>query len=208
MLAVIVAFAVLAQLGLLFAGGADANSGRLDPGAGLGVRLVRFFSYFTVESNLLVLAVSARLAMRPERDSRWWRVLRLDALLGIVITGVVFDLVLAKIVHLTGLAHVVNVCFHYISPWMMLAGWLLFGPRPRISSATVGWAFVWPLLWIGYTFVHGAATGWYPYPFLNPENLGYHVAMRNTGFVLLAAALMVVGFKALDRWLPMWRSAS
>ena len=201
-LAAIVAFALIAQLGLLISGGADANSGVLDQGAGLGVRLIRFFSYFTVESNLLVLAVATTLAIHPTRDGRWWRVLHLDALLGIVITGVVFELLLAKIVHVTGLAFVVNVCFHYLSPWAMLVGWLLFGPRPRIGWTTVGCAFVWPLVWIGYTFAHGAATGWYPYPFLNPTNLGYHVALRNTGFVLLGAAMLAVGFKALDRWLP------
>jgi hypothetical protein len=205
-LAVIVAFALVAQLGLLFAGGADANSGRLDTNASLGVRLVRFFSYFTVESNLLVMFVSAALAINPERDGRGWRVLQLDALLGIVITGLVFDLVLAKIVHLSGLAYVVTVCFHYISPWMMLLGWLAFGPRPRITWATVGWAFAWPLLWIGYTLAHGAATGWYPYPFLNPVTLGYHVALRNTVVVVLVAAIMAMAFKALDRWLPLWRA--
>lgn len=191
----------MAQLGLLFAGGADANSGQIEPVAGLGVRLVRFFSYFTVESNLLVLAASITLAINPKRDGRWWRVLQLDALLGIVITGIVFELVLARIVSLTGLSYVLNLGFHYISPWMMLLGWLVFGPRPRITWSTVGWAFVWPLLWIGYTFAHGAATGWYPYPFLNPESLGYHAALRNTGWVVVAAAVLAVLFKALDRWL-------
>ena len=205
-LAAIVAFALVAQLGLLVAGGADANSGVLDQTAPVGVRLVRFFSYFTVESNLLVLAASTTLAINPRRDGRWWRVLHLDALLGIVITGVVFELLLAKIVHLTGLPFVLNVCFHYISPWAVLLGWLLFGPRPRIGWTTVGWAFVWPVLWIGYTFAHGAATGWYPYPFLNPENLGYHAALINTGLVLVGAAALALGFKALDRWLPIGRS--
>src|SRR5262245_48816735 len=76
--------------------------------------LVRLFSYFTIQSNVLVLVAALGLAINPARDGRWWRALRLDGLVGIVITGVVYSTVLAKLEHLTGLAFVVNVCFHYI----------------------------------------------------------------------------------------------
>jgi hypothetical protein len=46
------------------------------------VKLVRFISYFTIESNLLVMVVAATLAIDPERDGRWWRVLRLNVAAG------------------------------------------------------------------------------------------------------------------------------
>ena len=48
-------------------------------------------------------------------------VLRLDALLGIVITGLVFDLVLASKIHLTG----------------AVSGWY---PYPFLDAATIGYA--------------------------------------------------------------------
>lgn len=37
--------------------------------------------------------------MNPARDGRIWRIIRLDALLGITITGIVFDTILASQVH-------------------------------------------------------------------------------------------------------------
>jgi hypothetical protein len=200
-LASMIALAVIAQLMLLVTGGADANSGVLEPALGLGSKLVRFFSYFTIQSNLLVMVDSFLLAINPSLDSNWRRTLRLDALMGIVVTGLVFSLVLAKIVHLTGLAYVLTVCFHYIAPCVAPLGWLLFGPRPRIAWSTLAWAFLWPILWILFTFTHGAMTGWYPYPFLNADKLGHTAALRNTIIVLVVAAILGLIFKALDHWL-------
>lgn len=186
------------QLTLLFLGGQDANSGEGEE-AGLGTRLVQFFSYFTIQSNLLIMVAAGTLMVRPQRDGRGWRVLRLDALLGIVITGLVFDLILAKGVKLTGLAYALTIGFHYISPWGALIGWLLFGPRPRIDWRTIGLAFIWPVLWLAYTFTHGAISGWYPYPFLDAGELGVPVALRNTSLVVLVALVLALIFKALDR---------
>ncbi len=207
-LATVVVFALTVQLWLLLTGGVDANSGRTDSYADLTTRIVRFFSYFTVQSNILVLAVSLTLIVHPARDGRLWRVVHLDALMGIVITGVVFGTVLVHLVHLTGLTFWTNVGFHYVSPCMTFLGWLLFGPRPRISWSTVRLSFVWPMLWIVYTFAHGAATGWYPYPFLNADKIGYSAALGNTGFVLIGAGVLAAALQALDSLLPATRSSS
>jgi hypothetical protein len=200
-LALVVAASLITQLVVIFNGGADVNS-TTGGEAGLGTRLVRFFSYFTVESNLFVLAVATSLALVPDRDGRVWRAVRLDSLLGIAITGVVFVTVLAPLVHPTGVAAWVNGGFHYVSPAMTVVGWLLFGPRPRVDWRTIGWAFVWPVAWIAYTFAHGAATHWYPYPFLDASKIGYAEALRNTGLVLVAALLLAVALRYLDERLP------
>ncbi|MEU4426613.1 Pr6Pr family membrane protein [Actinoplanes sp. NPDC024001] len=202
LIAIVVLAALITQITLILTGGADANSGRTDSATGTGVRLFRLFSYFTIQSNLLVLATAALLALDPWRDSRRWRVARLDALLGIVITGAVFGTVLASQVHLTGLSWWLTVAFHYVSPWAYLLGWLIFGPRPRITWGTVAAAFVWPAAWITYTFVHGALTDWYPYPFLTVTEIGYPAALRNTGLVLVVAAALAALFKMLDARLP------
>jgi hypothetical protein len=201
-LAAVVTAAFAGQLYLLAHGVTELDPAASEQGVGIAVRLGRLVSYFTIESNLLVLATAVMLVLSPDRDGRLWRVLRLDALLGIVITGLVFGLVLAPLVHPTGLGAWVNAGFHYFSPWWTLAGWLLFGPRPRIGWPTVAWAFAWPVAWIGYTFIHGAVTGWYPYPFLNAHTHGYAVAVRNTAVVLVAGSVIVLAFKALDGRLP------
>ncbi|WP_199031737.1 Pr6Pr family membrane protein [Ralstonia sp. ASV6] len=168
----------------------------------LATRLVRLFSYFTIQSNILVAVAAISLVMDPARDGKWWRVLRLDGLLGIATTGLVFHIVLAPISKATGLARLASDGFHYVSPWMALVGWLLFGPRPRIGWSTVALSLIWPAAWLAYTFMHGALSGWYPYPFLNAAQIGYPAALANTAAVLAGSSVLVLLFKSLDRWVP------
>jgi hypothetical protein len=198
-IALVITAALVTQLALLFTGGPDTNSGRAEPDAGIGTELVHLFSYFTIQSNLFLLVASAGLALNPVRDGRLWRVVRLDSLLGVVITGLVFTLVLADEVHLTGAAWWANLGFHYLAPWAGLAAWLLFGPRPRIDRRTIGAALVWPVAWIGYTFAHGAVTDWYPYPFLDVTRKGYATAVTNTLLVVVLAVVLIGLFALLDR---------
>ncbi|BCY07824.1 Pr6Pr family membrane protein [Actinoplanes sp. L3-i22] len=161
-------------------------------------RFVRLFSFFTIQSNLLVLIATVGLARDSGRDGRVWRVIRLDALLGIVITGIVYSTILAGQVELHGAAYLADLGFHYIAPWAALLGWLLFGPRPRIDGRTLAWAAVWPTLWIGYTLAHGAVTDWYPYPFTDVADLGYPRVLINMSAVVLIAALLATGLRLLD----------
>lgn len=192
----VVAASFIAQLILIFQGGADVNAGEAAAQLSVAARLINLFSFFTIQSNLLVLVVAAGLALDPRRDGPLWRVIRLDALLGIAITGIVFATVLAGLVHHEGVAAWINAGFHYVSPWMTLLGWLFFGPRPRITGKVIAWAFAWPAAWLLYTFVRGAIIDWYPYPFLNVTEIGYPTALRNTFFVLVLAGLIA----ALLHW--------
>ena len=66
----------------------DVGTGLLR-GSSLPGRIIRVFSFFTVQSNLLSGIVSAQLAARPDRDGPVWRVFRLAALFGITVTGII-----------------------------------------------------------------------------------------------------------------------
>jgi hypothetical protein len=194
-LAVVVAASVATEFGRILVLAAD-------DGAPVLTRVIRFVSYFTIQSNVLVLALAVTLARDADRDGDRWRVLRLDALLGITITGLVYAVVLAPTLHPEGLGWWTNAGLHYVSPVATLALWLFAGPRPRVAGATVARALAWPVLWIGYTLAHGAVSGWYPYPFLDVSDLGYAVALRNLGFVVLLALLFLLAFRTVDRRLP------
>jgi hypothetical protein len=201
-LALVIAASVITQIVLIVRGGGDVNASGSEASVGVAVRLVRFFSYFTIQSNLLVLALAVSLILNPARDGRTWRVLQLDALVGIIITGLVYITVLARLVHPHGIDVWVNAGFHYVAPLWALAGWLLFGPRPRLDRRTIEAMFAWPLLWIVYTFAHGAATGWYPYPFLDVGLHGYWISLRNTAAVVVLALVIICVLRFIDRRLP------
>lgn len=48
-----------------------------------------------------------------------------------------------------------------------------------------------------YTLAHGAASHWYPYPFVNVVTLGYTTAIRNG----IGLNLLLVGVGAVFMWL-------
>jgi hypothetical protein len=104
--------------------------------------------------------------------------------------------------HLTGWALAATMGFHYIAPRGTLLGWLIFGPRPRMSWRTFGFAFIWPVAWIVYTFIHGAISSWYPYPFLDVTTIGYLDALRNSAIVLMIAVIIAAILTLLYRRLP------
>ncbi len=198
-LALIVFAALVIQLVLTIKGVPD-STGVIQP---VLTRFVRLLSYFTIQSNILLLVAVAMLARRTSHDGRFWRVIRLDAMLGIMITGLVYATVLAATNHPTGADWWSNLGFHYLAPPAAVLGWLVFGPRPRINGATLGWAGLWPLLWIGYTLAHGAISHWYPYPFTDVGTFGYVAVLRNMFFVLLIAAVFALILRLLDSRLPM-----
>ena len=165
-------------------------------------RIVRLFSYFTIQSNLLIGGVSLALAMDPRRDGRTFRVLRLVALLCIAVTGVVYNTVLRGIVELTGAGLVSNTMLHLLAPLFAVIVWLWAGPRPRVTASTVWWSTVYPLAWLVYTFLRGAATSWYPYPFLDVNTLGYAGALTNAALVAVVFLVLAWGVRWVDGQLP------
>jgi len=161
-------------------------------------RLVRLFSYFTIQSNLLVGGVSLLLAVRPGRDGPVFRVAHLDALLCIAVTGIVYNTVLRGLAELSAAGQVSNLLLHLLAPLLAVVAWLLVGPRPRVGAATVWWSVAYPLAWIAYTFVRGAVVGWYPYPFLDVEALGLARALVNTAVVAVVFLLLAWLVRLVD----------
>lgn len=184
----VVAFALVLQLVLVVSGASVLVEESLAPP--LGTRVLRFVSYFTVQSNILVLLTTWPLVRRPEHDGRVWRVARLDAVAGITITGVVHWFFLRPLLHLEGWSWVADKLLHVAVPLLAIVGWLAFGPRRRTSWSLLLPALGWPVLWLAYTLASGAVTGWYPYPFLDVTTHGY-------GDVLVASAGIAVALVAV-----------
>jgi hypothetical protein len=171
-------------------------------GAGLFVRLVRVFSFFTIQSNVLAAVVSWQLARDPNRDGPLWRVVRLAGLFGIAVTGIVYSTVLARVHEPHGWKQVsTNTIFHYLVPLAMVICWLISGPRPRITGKVVAWALVWPVAWLGYCLAYGAGSGWYPYPFVDVSTHGYGRVLLNalavTGVFAAVGGLFAWGDRKL-----------
>jgi hypothetical protein len=199
----IVTFGLALQLGLSVS--AEQGAGYFD---GTGPRIANFFSYFTVLSNCLVALTTGMLAVRLDRSSTLFRVLRLDGLVGIAVTGVVFHLTLAQLQELTGWDAFADFLLHTASPILCVLGWLAVGPRGALSRRVVLLGVIGPVLWLVYTLVRGplvqtrSGADYYPYPFLNVPEHGYPVVLVNAALVAVLFLAISYGALALDRRLP------
>lgn len=173
---------------------------------GAAATVLNVFCYFTVQSNVLVALVSLLLARRPARTSELFRVVRLMALVGIVVTFAVYHVVLAPLHRLTGWAELANQLLHTVSPLMCLVGWVVFGPRGWADRRTAGWSLLFPACWTVFTMIRGPIVDFYPYPFIDPGQQGYLQVTVNCVLVLLVilavTAAAVLADRALSRRYP------
>ena len=152
-----------------------------------------FLSYFTIQSNLIAVAVfligAARWRAAP---SPAWDLVRGAALLVMTVTLIVFALLLSGTDVDTALVWV-DLVVHRVMPIALIIDWLIDPPSGRMSfRASLRW-LVYPLAWVAYTLVRGALTGWYPYPFLDPQNGGYAtVALYVVAILILGSILCAV----------------
>jgi hypothetical protein len=174
--------------------------GNADGAAGAIGRVLDFASYFTTWSNVVVAVVATVLALDARRDTSALRVLRLDSLMMITITGLVYAVVLAPEAHNRGWELVSNFFVHQLTPVLTLVVWLVVGPRGWIRWATIPAALLLPIAWLAWTLLRGAVIGAYPYPFLDVVDLGYRQVLVNvaaiTAFGVVIGALLM-GIDAL-----------
>ena len=185
--AVVAWAALLLQLVLVIQG-----SVVLDDAAppGLSTRLIRYISYFTILTNLLVAITTTTLALRQDRYPTWWKVLRLNAIVGITVTGLVHWFLLRPLLDLDGADWLADKLLHVVVPLLAVVGWVAFGPRGKAERRLLLASLAYPVGWLVYTLVRGAVTGWYPYPFLDVGLHGYAGALAAcAGVAVLFVAL-------------------
>ena len=159
---------------------------------GHGYDVLNFFSYFTNLGNLFasaVLLVESVLTWRGRELGPAWQLLRWVSVVCMALVGIVFSALLRD-VDLGSLLPWINTWLHYVMPVAIVADWLIFPPRHTIALKRLGVAVLFPLAYLAYSLIRGAAIDWYAYPFLNPADGGY-------GAVLLTCLIIAVGFVAV-----------
>lgn len=150
---------------------------------------LHYFSYFTIDSNLVAAAVFLILAIRRGERSDWFENLRGLAVICMTITGVVFSVLLSGTDVDTAIPWVNNV-LHSVMPIVVAVDWLLDPPRVRLSYRQSLMWVVYPAIWLVYTLAKGPIVGKYPYPFLDPANGGYGTVALYVLAILVAMALV------------------
>jgi hypothetical protein len=165
----------------------------------VGNSVTNFFSFFTIQSNIIgaVAMVTAALAGETARRSVWLSQFRGAATLYMGITGMIFSLLLSGADVQTPIPWV-NSVLHYVFPLFIVIDWLV-DRSVRPLSFRQGLIFLaYPIAYGVYTLIRGPIVDWYPYPFLDPRTLGYpYVAVMMVFVAIVGLALA---------WLLCWTS--
>jgi hypothetical protein len=189
------AFAALTLAAIATQLGDLAARGTLNP--------VNFFSYFTIQSNLIGVVAFGWSAVGVGRPARGPDLLRGAATVYLTVTFVVFALLLSGTDVDTAIPWV-NSVLHGVFPIAVVLDWALVPPR---SSISVRESLVWlsyPIAWVAYTMLRGPIAAWYPYPFLDPANGGYGSVAAYVVGIFVFGAVLCAAVSAVGRR-PGWR---
>jgi hypothetical protein len=161
-------------------------------------RVTNELCYFTIQSNLIVLAVCATLAVRPQL-SRGMAVPRLIGLVCISVTGGVYYALLAGDEHFVGIAKVGDVLAHAISPILYVGTWLVLGPRGSLHRRHAAQMLGFPIGWVALTLVRGSFIHVYPYGFVDVQANGYVTVIVTIIVMTAAAGALALAAVSYDR---------
>lgn len=156
---------------------------------------INFFSFFTIESNILVafILLLSSLGTATFGRSKQFGILRGAATVYILTTGLIYFLLLRGLEEsLQTAIPWVNTVLHYIMPIAMLLDWVLNPPTKKITWKHATSWLLFPIFYIVYSLIRGPIVNWYPYPFLDPRIGGYgRVLLYSIGIAVVIGAICV-----------------
>lgn len=197
-LAGLIALAAWAGIGVHFHALAD------EP-ASWPAALWTLLGYFTITTNLLVAVVFTGVATRTGLGTPW---LLGGILLNILLVGVVYGLLLQGLRELTAGSQFANILLHRVTPALASVFWLAF-----VRKGTLTWRvpLIWslyPLGYLLYALVRGAAEGRYPYPFINVVEIGWPQTLLNSALIALGFVIAGEAWSGLTAGSPDGQSLS
>jgi hypothetical protein len=149
--------------------------------------LIDYFSFFSIEINLLVALVLTIFCARPQAEQFLTTPTVTSALVVyIIIVGVVYAVLLRHLWHPHGLQLLADIALHDAVPLLYPIYWLVFLPKGSLRWSDPALWLVFPVLYFLYSMLRGAAFGIYLYPFFDAAQLGFERVTMN-GTVLLAS---------------------
>lgn len=162
--------------------------------------IIRYFSYFTITTNIMVALCSTTLLFVPQ--SKWGsffsrQTIQAAITVYIVIVGIIYNTILRFIWDPNGLQRIVDELLHLIIPILFLIYWFVFVLKDRLKWNSFWPWLIYPLVYVIYIFIRGSFSGFYPYPFLDVPQFGFSQVLINSLGITLAfvvVSLLFIGF--------------
>jgi hypothetical protein len=163
---------------------------------------INYFSFFTTIGNILVALAMTLPWLAPRSRLAQWLLrpsVRTVIVAYIIVVGLVYHLMLRNLYNPQGWRLACVVILHYVIPPLFIIDWLAFVQKRDLSWKILFGALALPVLYVAWTLVHGAFTGFYPYPFINVARFGYAQVLMTIGAMIAAFVGLVLGLVGVGR---------
>lgn len=161
--------------------------------AGTSEIVIRYFSYFTILTNLLVAICCTIILWKPSSKSGdfFSGQKTLTAItVYILVVGLIYNVILRFIWNPQGLQKIVDELLHSIIPVLFLLLWIFFVRKKKLKWKVLLPWLIYPFTYLVFILIRGAFSGFYPYPFLDVIKLGFgKVFLNSLGVTLIFIAL-------------------
>ena len=154
--------------------------------------LIRFFSYYTILTNLLVgVYVTVQWAARPGRRSGFFfsPSVQTAVALHITVVGLIYNLLLRQLWDSSGLQAILHDLLHTVIPLLMIIYWWRWVDTRRLTFRNIPAWLIYPALYAIFVMIRGHFSDWYPYPFLDVIKLGYPKVLFNSAMLIVVFVL-------------------
>ncbi len=168
--------------------------------------LIKFFSYFTILTNLLVAVYFSTILFAPSSNlSHFFRKHSSATAVAvyILVVGIIYNISLRQIWTFTGWARVGNELLHTVTPLYFLLYWLFKTEKEKLSLRVTIYWMLYPFFYLVYTLIRGTIVHSYPYPFVDVNILGYTSVILNCLVVATLFFILFATFIALSNRLNM-----
>jgi hypothetical protein len=164
----------------------------------------RLLSFFTILTNILVaLAMTLPWLAPRSKLGEFFSCpsVRTAIACYIIVVSAIYYAVLRKLWNPEGLQYLADTIEHCVAPALYVVDWLIFVPKGTVSARSVPFWLLYPLGYAAFSLIHGAMTGFYPYPFLSVTQFGYARVLLNMSVLTVAFAVLGLILVGIDRLL-------
>lgn len=156
--------------------------------------ILRFFSFFTILTNILVALFFTVKSFNLSKISfgLFYKSGIFTALTTfILIVGLVYQVLLRNLWKPTGLQLVVDELLHTIIPLCTFIYWFFYAEQSDSKIQSVIIWLCYPIIYIIFIFIRGYFSNFYPYPFLNISEIGFGNTLINTTLILILTVFIM-----------------
>lgn len=178
-------FAVIAQFCLMY----------LNRTTSVFEMIVRFFSFFTILTNTLVAIYFTYPIFCKKGNNKFFKNENslLPITVYITIVGLVYQIILRHVWQPTGLQMIVDELLHTAIPLLVIIYWFNQSTFIKLNLKRFVQFLLYPIFYIIYILTRGYFSDFYPYPFIDVNEIGISTTIINIiGLIVLFSVIHLI----------------